>query len=306
MKGTKPVKRFLQKLSRVIVLAGMFTLLFYIGKLAAGYVNGDSLFPMGILTDKPEDRVILLIGVDARNKNEPSRSDTMILAFLHPEDKRVELVSVPRDSRVMIEGQPRARKINFAHAKGGPPLLMETIENEFGINPEGYVEIDFDAFANVIDILGGVTINVEKRMYYPEEGIDLFSGKQALNGHDALAYCRFRSDGLGDIGRIERQQKFMRAAVRQYASVDMVLKSPEIIKAIKKNLKTDLSVKELMDLASALDPSVKVRSHMLPGEAQMIGGGSYWVVDDEKARELLQEVQAPKLEPETKPGSQSK
>ncbi|MGE5396332.1 MAG: LCP family protein, partial [Chitinophagales bacterium] len=205
----------------ILIIPIIFIGFFLIGSLAGQYFN-PNFGPAsgGLFKKKPSDKIILLYGVDARNKNESSRSDTMILAFIHPQINRIDLLSVPRDSRVSIPGEDHDRKINYANAKGGSDLLIETIEGLLEINIDGYIQVDFEGFEDLIDTMGGVDLSVEKRMYYPAEDIDLMAGKQHLDGHDALAYVRYRSDGMGDIGRIQRQQKFMRAFIRQAAGAE--------------------------------------------------------------------------------------
>lgn len=269
----------------------LFTACFILGGIAGRYLEFDKTVWQNITAvRKKADPAILLIGVDARNKNEPSRSDTIIVAFLHPRQNRIDLLSIPRDTRVKIEGQEYKRKINFAHAKGGPELLSRTLQEEFDIKVDGYIEVDFEGFEKVIDSLGGVDINVEKRMYYPEECIDLYPGQQRLNGHDALAYVRYRSDGLGDIGRIQRQQKFLRAAARQLMQAKNIIKSPGLVNEVMAAVRTDLNTKELLTIASQFAGQLDIQTYTVPGESGMINGGSYWLPDWNKTRELVQHL----------------
>ncbi|MDK2821294.1 MAG: polyisoprenyl-teichoic acid--peptidoglycan teichoic acid transferase [Clostridia bacterium] len=242
---------------------------------------------------KPE--TILLIGVDQRNPNEPCRSDTIMLVALDPGKQQVDLISIPRDTRVKIPGYGYD-KINAAHAYGGkegPELLMDTINNLLGIKVDKYVKVNFQGFQKIIDILGGVDINVDKRMYYPQENIDLYPGPQHLNGYDALAYVRYRYDPEGDITRVGRQQKFIKALVDQTLQLSTIPKIPQLVSQISKEVDTNLSVKEMLTLALSMkdiNGSGSIKTHMLPGEGKYIGEISYYVLDPVKLTHMLTEI----------------
>lgn len=236
-------------------------------------------------------RVVLLIGVDARKDTEPSRSDTIMLAFLDEDSRRVDILSIPRDTYVRIPGHG-SDKINAAHALGGPELLMETINTFLGTRVTKYVELDFHGFEKIVDTLGGVYIDVDKRMYYPEEGIDLKPGYQHLNGHDALSYVRFRNDPEGDITRIGRQQKFLKAMLDQALKLSTIPKIPSLVSDLSKYVKTNLTAKEMLALALFLKDvdSSMIVGHLVPGEGQYIKGISYWVADQDKLNTVLAEI----------------
>jgi len=238
---------------------------------------------------------VLLIGVDGRDPKEPSRSDTIILAVLDPKESRVDLLSIPRDTRVKIP-KYGYDKINAAHAYGGPELLMNTINELLGTHIDKYVEVDFEGFANIIDILGGIEINVEKRMYYPEEGIDLQAGLQRLNGYDALGYVRYRNDPEGDISRIRRQQKFLQAVVDQTVKLSTLPKIPKLVNEISQQVNTNLGVKDMLTLALGMKnlDSSSITSYTLPGEGRYINGISYWIVDQKELADTLAAI--PKLQ----------
>lgn len=265
-------------------LIALLTLVFlassYLGYAAMACFLGDRPnieLPAPLLPGANNKINILLMGVDQR-KNEPSRSDTIILASVDLKTQEVHLLSIPRDTRVAIPNHG-VQKINHAHALGGPALLIKTVENFLGLPVNYYVETNFAGFKNCIDLLGGVTINVEKRMYYPWEEIDLRPGVQKLNGHDALAYVRFRSDQQGDIGRIQRQQKFFQALAKEALSLKAVWKAPWLIGELKKNVQTNMPTKEMLRVAFALkgmDQS-RLQAHTLPGDPATIDGLSYWV-----------------------------
>jgi LCP family protein required for cell wall assembly len=256
------------------------------GGLATGQGNKDGSGLAEAAPGRPQ--TILLIGIDRRQPQEPSRSDTIILAVLDPGKPGVDLLSIPRDTRVKIPGHGYD-KINAAHALGGPQLLMDTINDFLGTHIEKYVEVDFQGFEKIIDILGGVDIDVDKRMYYPEEGINLRPGFQHLNGHDALGYVRYRYDPEGDITRIGRQQKFIKALIDQTLKLSTIPKIPKLVNEISKEVTTNLSIKEMLSLAISMKDlnGSAVTSYLLPGEGRYINGISYYLVDQKKLAETL-------------------
>lgn len=221
---------------------------------------------------------MMLMGSDAREGEDTSRSDTLMIAFVDLETPSVSLLSIPRDTYVDIAGAGQT-KINHAHAYGGQPLTQKTVENFLDIEIDRYLEVDFNGFAALIDALGGVDIEVEQDMYKPEENIDLKAGMQHLDGYDALAYCRWRSDGNGDIGRVERQQKFLQTVADQMISLGTIAKLPKMIGVINDNVTTDFSNKELLALFNTFKNanSFDVYGEMVQGAGEYINGVSYWM-----------------------------
>lgn len=232
---------------------------------------------------------ILLLGIDARPGEENARTDTMILVHIDPQKKKVAAVSIPRDTRVPIgDGTD---KINAANVVRGPEYASELVGDLLGINVDYYVLTNFQGFARCVDALGGVTINVEKRMLKRSEGIDLYPGVQRLDGKKALAYVRFRSDSLGDIGRTERQQKFMIAFAKEMFSTNAITKLPALIPELRRNVKTNMGLGMMLKLAS-MAPDFKPENlycQTLPGYFYVDPDNhlSYWIADKEKARRLI-------------------
>ncbi len=234
---------------------------------------------------------VLLIGVDQR-KNEPARSDTLMAALFNMKEKKVYVVSIPRDTRVKIAGLERATRINHAHSNGGIELTRKTMEEFLGIPVHNYVETNFDGFENIIDIIGGVNLEVEKNMYYPPEGIDVSKGYQRLDGHDALGYVRYRSDGGGDLPRIERQHKFLAALTEEVLKPGTLLKIPDIAGELRSNVKTDLPIREIIMLAGRFKNTgtENMKFINIPGSPKYINGASYYVVDEAELQILMDEI----------------
>lgn len=245
---------------------------------------------------------ILLMGVDSNGKGNDrwvnTRSDTMVLASLNPEDHSVGLISIPRDSRVTIPGRERRgpEKINSAHAMGGPELAVETVREDFGIPVDHYVVVDTDGLKDIFEAIGPVKVNVEKKMKYRDKSqklnIDLAEGEQVLDPKQVEGYVRFRHDQKGDIGRIERQQWFLRQASAKFKDPSIVLKLPELMRFAKDYIVTDMSVKEMAAVALfAKDlESKNIETAMIPGEPRMINGGSYWIPDPQLASLVVQRL----------------
>lgn len=204
---------------------------------------------------------LLLIGIDSRD-GERARSDTMILATVHPDKQRAYLLSIPRDSFMHLPGRGYD-KVNHAMAFGGPKLVKQSLESFFHIKIDKYMTIDFDGFRKIVDELGGVEVNVKKRMKYTDPTddtyIDLKPGQQTLNGKQALDYARYRKSDIGpddsDYHRISRQQELMKALANKGDSVQAFVKAFKLMDVMGQHVKTDLTEQEIASLLiSYYDP----------------------------------------------------
>lgn len=245
---------------------------------------------------EPENKTInfLLLGVDERS-GDVGRSDTIMMLSANLATKRIGLVSVPRDSRVdMIKYG--STKVNHAYAYGGITLAKQTIEKLLNIKADHYFVINFSAFKKIIDLLGGVDLDVEKDMYYRDDYdgengliIDLQKGPQHLDAEKAIEYVRYR-DEEGDIGRVKRQQKFLNAVLAKFTSPSTILKIPSIIKEVRNSIETDMSFADMVEYLSLLKngKDYKTTAFMVPGSPQMIDDLSYWIVNYPKLHDELQ------------------
>lgn len=191
---------------------------------------------------------VLMMGSDRREGDKVSRSDTLMVAFVDLDQKQIRLLSMPRDTYVTIPTTGEQTKLNHAYAYGGVDLVKQTLESNFGIKCDYYLDVDFQGFIDVIDALGGITVDVPRDMYYPDEGIDLTAGVQELDGNKALQFCRFRSDGQGDLGRIDRQQAFLVALKEKMFSAGTLLKIPDICSAVMENMETDFTGTQILQI----------------------------------------------------------
>ena len=265
------------------------------------YVAFGYFFPeKGLDNLNPADRLslkknIIVMGVDERS-DDVGRSDTLFVVMFDSKTKAASLLSVPRDTRVRIEGHGWD-KINHAYAYGGQKLTQKTVEELLGIKVNNYVMVDFKGFEGLVDAIGGIDIDVEKDMYYHDtwDGftVDLKKGRQHLNGKTAIQYVRFR-DEEGDIGRIRRQQHFLMAVYDKITSADMLLHIPGLAKQLTSMVKTDMPLSDMIDIGRALHSMVKEKGlsmAMVPGEPKYIDGISYWLPDITDLRELMVKMQ---------------
>jgi LCP family protein required for cell wall assembly len=239
---------------------------------------------------------ILVVGVDSRDTADPGRSDSIILVGLDPVSGTMTAMSVPRDTRVNVPGHGYD-KINATsnpdyYSDGGMPLLEKSIESIIpGIKINYYVKTDFAGFEKVIDALGGVTINVEKPMYYKSADtfIDLKAGIQHMDGKTALEYARFRHDAVGDFGswggeeygRVVRQKELLKAIVAQTTAIRNIWKLPPVIQAVEKAVVTDLLPNDMLRIALTFKNATdkQVTTVPFPGEPGYIDGISYVIPD---------------------------
>lgn len=224
-----------------------------------------------------EPFIIALLGTDQRGE-EVSRTDTIMLVRYDMENKQATILSIPRDSRVTLTGYHND-KINAAHAYGGVPLTLSTIEDTLNIHIDYYAKVNFEGFKKSMEVLGGVEVDVKKEMKY--ENVHLMPGKQVLEGDDLLMYVRFRKDSDGDFGRIGRQQEIIKKVAGEMILPSNLVKLPKFISIFDKYVETDVNLKEMISLAMATKEftSIKVDSHTLKTTSEKIDGVWYELID---------------------------
>jgi len=284
----------------VAAVAGVFYVRSLDDKMQGGFKT-DAKADDALVKPKPDERddafYMLLMGVDSREIGEASRSDTLIIARIDPKQQRVTLVSIPRDTRVSIPGHGKT-KINSAHAYGGPALVIETVKEITGLPISHYAEVDFKGFKDVVDALGGVTVTVPEDIYdmkaanHVKSAAKLEAGTQVLDGAHALTFVRSRQFPRGDLQRIENQQTFIKAVLKESLKPANVLRLPSVVSAMADSMTTDLSVSDLLSIANQMKGmnGDALEAVTMPGEPQMIGGGSYVVMDEEAFAAMIQRV----------------
>lgn len=283
-------KRRIRKLRVAMLLGAIFLL---VGAVYALWNGGTSLLDV-----VAKNRInILVLGVDER-ADDVGRSDTSFVVTLDTEAKKITVLSIPRDSRVKIAGHGWD-KFNHAFAFGGLPLSKSTAENLLGVSIHYTVTIDFKGFMRMIDALGGITIDVEKRMRYSDpyddDGglvIDLYPGVQRLSGKEAIKYVRYR-DEEGDIGRVARQQKFLKALLKELASPQTVVRLPELAKEFYGAVKTDMPLSKILKLLPAVQEAASsgLATATVPGAPLWIKEVSYWQPNIAELRLKVAQIQ---------------
>ncbi len=250
----------------------------------------------------------LLLGVDEGGM----RSDTMMLVSLNGKTNEVNIISIPRDTAMYVSGS--MYKINSAIGIGAQEVrrgrmeepedyTIKKVKELTGLPVHFFMTIDFDGFKEVIDILGGVDFDVPFHMKYDDPiqnlHIDLKPGMQHLDGEAAHDFIRFRQGNpgyhgyaMGDLGRIDAQQEFLKALIKQKLKPEYIAKASELYEAMCEYVRTNYAVKDLLGHLGTISKikAEKVTMYQLPGEARMINGGSYFVLDADGMKELRETV----------------
>ena len=201
---------------------------------------------------------ILLIGQDGREGEQSARSDSILLCTYHRKTGKVTMTSFLRDLYVPIPGH-HDNRLNAAYAMGGADLLEETLRQNFDLHIDGNVEVDFSQFSQIIDLLGGVELELredEARAINEEIGCSIGPGRQTLNGEQTLAYARIRKLDLdGDFSRTDRQRKVIAALLDQYRNIQWKDLLP-LIDELLPMIRTDMNYGKLVLLAMEVLPKL--------------------------------------------------
>jgi len=293
-KGTHGKNGMTRRKKVIIIVASVLGALLIAGGAYAWYfihqanknlaVNDPKLNSVLKPADESKPYYVLVVGSDTRVAGQNARSDTIMLCRMDPQQKRVSILSIPRDTRVEIPGHGM-QKINAAMAYDGPSGAVTAVSSFVGVPIAHYVELDFDGFKSIVDSLGGVTLDVPVPAYY--QGVSVPAGKQTLNGIQALTFVRDRHTyGLGDFQRAANQRTFLRALAKQ------VLKAPPTqIPGLLQNMSTcvrsDLNSTQMVSMAMTfrtMNADTDIYSGQVPSKTAMIGKGSYVLpIDDQWA-----------------------
>ncbi|HNY10945.1 MAG TPA: LCP family protein, partial [Candidatus Wallbacteria bacterium] len=249
-----------------------------------------------------EKYVFLLLGTDMLI--DVNRTDSMILVMLSVPDNRIDIISLPRDCKIEIPGHG-AQKMNsiytFEYVKTKSDIssikkVVSRIEEMSDIKVDYYVKVDLSGFEKIINLFGGVEVDVEKNMNYDDSKQDLHirlkKGLQILDGKHSLQYCRFRHDRLGDIGRMQRQQKFLKALVNRMKEGRTLVRLPEIISGSLSFVTTNVDLPLLVALLGAIPEPSKLQacSHSMPGDFTENEPVCYFLPNLEKYKKLMKDI----------------
>lgn len=256
---------------------------------------------------KKSNRVnILLMGLNG------VRTDTMILASFNPNSKSLDLISIPKDTYYYTKGydSPSLKKINavYGHKEvnfGGPEGVMKAVSNLLNLPVDHYVTFSYEDVESIVDSLGGIKVNIPFDMDYddpwsePPLHIHLKKGNRVLSGKEAVQFLRYRqnngnSHSDGDIGRINRQQQFIKAAAKQAFS----LKLPTVANTVFNNVETSMKIEDIGNYSKkAMGISIEdIETYNLPGKSEAINGISYYVHDEKETKKLILQIYKKELE----------
>lgn len=310
------IKTILTLFTLIICLVVIGGIYFYqgISKLSEGakeinkkFQNSGAIVENIDYDEEDEDKKsinILALGVDVGtpgvdDKNDPKRTDTMLLINYNSETDKVNVVSIPRDTLIRING--KNIKINSAHAIGGVEYAVDAVEKLLDISIDYYGKVDYEGFRKLIDSIGGIDMKIEHNMDYddPSQNLHIHFKKGEtvhLDGEKAEGFFRWRknNDGTGlaegDLGRIENQHVFMAKLLDKLKSPWIIPRIPAILMTLPKYCETNMSADEIIKYGFLFIRANEVSMERLKGEAQYLKGLSYFVYDKNDNKELLDKL----------------
>ncbi|RVU54914.1 LCP family protein [Anaerosphaera multitolerans] len=241
----------------------------------------------------------LMLGVDNLDTSteNSSRSDTIMVVNMNLDTGKVDLISVPRDTYASIEGYKK-QKINHSYNYGGPELTLNSVNNLLGTNIEYYVTVSYKFVGDIVDIIGGVDVDVPQDMVYKDEWADppldiqLAKGPQTLNGNSAMQFLRYRGYANADLGRVQAQQQFVSSFLDKLKSPASILKAPMLLRSYDKNTLTNLPFSQVVKIGLNLRKLSKenISTQTLPGSPSYRNGVSYFFLDEGSANSMLKEI----------------
>lgn len=243
---------------------------------------------------------ILLIGIDdqpVEGIGESGRyADALMLISMDHTSGQVRFLALPRNIKTVIAGRKEPDYLSFTYYYGGSPLTVNTVSQLLNIPITHYIALDRKALSKFVDTIGGVNIYVERDMNYEDPAggtsIHLKKGYQHLTGDMSQQYLRFRTDDLGDIGRVHRQQKFAEALLEKLISIETLPALPTIITIFNDNLDTNINLIDISSIIDIMDTlyTNKFEIQMLPGN---FGSGGDWIPDKARVEQAINEMFPP-------------
>ena len=240
---------------------------------------------------------VLLLGTDGRPGETEYRADSIILARVDPIHKRVTMLSIPRDTRVLWKGS--YMKINAVHFYDGANGMVQAVNELCGVHIAHYAEVNFDGLAGITDALGGVTVNVEQYMRDTEnfsDVVELYPGVQKLNGAQALFFTRVRyAFADSDYTRMRHQRTFIKAMIAQILNTGDPVAIANIVNSTARMVITDLSVSDIISLGTqmiGMNTDKDIYTAYVPSEGTEIDGQSYVIADEDALAKMMKVIDA--------------
>lgn len=234
---------------------------------------------------------VLVLGLDER-EGDSGRSDTIIVLTVNPETNSTKMVSIPRDTYTEMVGRGFKDKLNHAYAFGGIEMAMDSVENLLDIPIDYVVQVNMDSFKDIVDAVGGVTIN--NAFDFKEGNFSFPKGNIHLNGDEALAFVRMRyADPRGDFGRQDRQKQVIQAVLREGASVSSLLNYKSIFGAISNNIRTNMTFDEMVDVQKNYRTAAGniEQLYIQKGSGQKMNGIWYYMMNEAELADIQAELQ---------------
>ncbi|MBS4178161.1 LytR family transcriptional regulator [Lederbergia citrea] len=237
--------------------------------------------PTDLALNKKEPFSVLMLGIDQR-EGDKGRSDSMIVITVNPKLKSMEMLSIPRDTRVEIVGKGIDDKINHAYAFGGVEMSMNTVEKFLDIPIDYYIKMNMEGFKEIVDAVDGITVNND--LDFKQDGHHFATGTLNLDGDAALSYARMRkNDARGDFGRQMRQRQVIQGVMNKGANISALWKYDDVLKALSNNVETNISFAEMKDIQkNYADARHNIEQIQIAGSGATIGGIWYYVVPQEE------------------------
>ena len=270
-------------------------------------VEAQDTYEEVVVEQKVKNEVLfVLLGVDAKDvkNSKGTRTDTIMVFKINFDTGAINLLSIPRDTRVLINGN--MDKINHAHSNGGVKLTMKTIRDFLNLDIDYYVKVDYEIVKDMVDAIGGVEIDVPQKMEYieydpsvPPLNINIKKGLQVLDGKNAHDFLRWRTNNnmtrgypMGDIGRIQAQQYFMKELIKQTLKPKNIIKLPKLIEAYSENVETNIPLSVMAKGAmSAKKIDVEnMKTATIPGEFLDLDSVSYWKYSENDTKIMVEEM----------------
>ncbi len=240
-------------------------------------------------TNSSSERInVLFLGADARTPQTQGYTDSINILSIDKNTKEVSILSIPRDTRVQIAGKG-VDKINSAYAYGDINTTKKTVENFLKVRIDYYVLVDFTDFKELVDSLGGITMNVEPHISAVRPELHGKTGVSKLTGDEALIYVRFRQDSESEGGRMKRHREAITAIINEALNPSNILQAPTVLNQLRKNVKTDIppletTVIEKLITGFNID---NAKTGVVTGEYTHINGINYMIPDMNKTEKTI-------------------